>query len=163
MAIKILITGGTIDDLEYDSEANAPKNQKSLIPDLLKRARISAGHAIEQVCFKDSRLVNDSDRKLLLEKCKGCPEEEIIVTHGTVTMPITAKYLGEAKLPKTIVLLGAAIPGNMENSDALFNIGAAFAAVQLLPHGVYVGMNGKIFLWDNVKKELGTGYFGTEE
>lgn len=163
MTIKVFITGGTIDNLEYDSEDKAPKNQKTIIPDLLKKSRISLDYDVEEVCFKDSKFMNDNDRELLLKKCKDCPEEKIIVTHGTITMPITAKYLGKHRLTKTIVLLGAAIPGNKENSDALFNIGLALASVQLLPHGVYVTMNGKIFSWKNVKKNLDTGFFETEK
>lgn len=163
MAIKVFIMGGTIDDLEYNSEDKAPKNQKSIIPDLLKKSRISLDYDVEEVCFKDSRFINDSDRELLLKKCNECLEERIVVTHGTMTMPITAKYLGEHKLSKTIVLLGAAIPGNKENSDALFNIGLAFASVQLLPYGVYVTMNSKIFSWNNVKKNLDTGFFEKEK
>lgn len=163
MAIKVFITGGTIDNLEYDKENKAPKNQKTIIPDLLKKAIISLDYNIEEVCFKDSKFITDKDRDLLLKKCKECPEEKIIVTHGTMTMPITAKYLGKNKLSKTIVFLGSAIPGNRENSDALFNIGLAFASVQLLPPGVYVTMNDKIFSWNNVKKNLGTGYFQTEK
>lgn len=163
MTIKVFITGGTIDNLEYDTEDKAPKNQKSIIPNLLEKSRISLDYDVEEVCFKDSRFVNDKDRELLLKRCKECSEEKIIVTYGTMTMPITAKYLGKSKLPKTIVLLGSAIPGNKDNSDALFNIGLAFASVQLLPHGVYVTMNGKIFSWDNVKKNLDTGFFETEK
>ncbi len=163
MTIKVFIMGGTIDNLDYDTEDKAPKNQKSIIPSLLKKSRISLDYDVEEVCFKDSRFVNDNDRELLLKKCKECPEKKIVVTHGTMTMPITAKYLGKSKLPKTIVLLGSAIPGNRDNSDALFNIGLAFASVQLLPHGVYVTMNGKIFLWNNVKKNLDTGFFETEK
>jgi len=162
MVIKVLITGGTIDDLEYDSENNAPKNQKTIIPDLLKKSRISLNYDLEEVCFKDSRFVDNKDRELLLKRCRECSEERIIITHGTMTMPITAKFLGERKLPKIIVLFGSAIPGNKENSDALFNVGLAFASVQLLPHGVYIAMNGKIFLWNDVKKNLSTGYFETE-
>ena len=162
MAIKIFITGGTIDDLEYDSEDRAPKNQKSIILGLLKKSRISLDYDVEEVCFKDSKFLNDSDRELLLKKCQECSNERIIVTHGTMTMPITAKFLGKEKLAKTIVLLGATIPGNKENSDALFNIGLAVSSVQLLPHGVYVTMNGKIFSWDNVKKNLDTGFFENE-
>lgn len=80
-----------------------------------------------------------------------------------MTMPITAKYLGKKNLKKTIVLLGAAIPGTKKNSDALFNIGAAFSAVQLLPDGVYITMNGKIFSWKNVKKNLTTGFFESKK
>ena len=163
MNIKVFITGGTIDNLEYDSEDKVPKNQKTIIPDLLKKSRISLDYNVEEVCFKDSRFINDNDRELLLKKCKKCHEGKIVITHGTMTMPITAKYLGKHKLQKTIVLLGSAIPGNKENSDALFNIGLAFASVQLLPHGVYVTMNGKIFSWDNVKKNTIQGFFETEK
>ncbi|MBI2576253.1 asparaginase [Candidatus Woesearchaeota archaeon] len=163
MAIKVFITGGTIDNLDYDTEGEAPKDQKTIIPNLLKRSKISFGYDIEMVCFKDSRFLDDHDRELLLKKCKGCPEEKIIVTHGTMTMPTTAQFLGRNKLPKTIVLAGSAIPGNKPNSDALFNLGFAFGAVQVLPPGVYVAMNGKIFLWNNVKKNLDTGFFEAEE
>ena len=85
----------------------------------------------------------------------------IIITHGTWILPKTAKFLGRKNLPKTIVLVGAIIPVNKKNSDALFNLGAAFTAVQTLPKGVYVTMNGKIFSWENVKKEK--GYFVTEK
>jgi len=163
MKIKVFVTGGTIDDLDYDAESKAPKNQKTIIPDLLKKSRISLDYEVDEVCFKDSRFLDNNDRKLLLKKCEECQEQKIVVTHGTMTMPVTAKYLGEHKLEKTIVLLGAAIPGNKENSDALFNIGLAFASAQFLPHGVYVTMNGKIFSWDNVKKNLDTGYFEIEK
>jgi len=163
MVIRVLITGGTIDNLEYDSEDKAPKNQKSIIPDLLKKSRIGLNYSVEEIIFKDSRFVNEGDRELLFQKCKKCQEDKIIITHGTMTMPLTAKYLGQKKLKKTIVLLGAAIPGNKENSDALFNLGLAFSAIQLLPKGVYITMNGKIFSWDNVKKNLDTGFFEKEK
>jgi L-asparaginase len=74
-----------------------------------------------------------------------------------MTMAITAKYLGEKKLKKTIVLIGSLIPAKKNNSDALFNLGTAFAAVELLPHGVYITMHGEIFNYDNAQKNLKTG------
>lgn len=74
-------------------------------------------------------------------------------------MPDTAKYLGRKQLPKTIILFGAAIPANKDQSDALFNLGTAVSAVQLLPAGVYITMNGKVFSWENVKKNFDTGTF----
>ncbi len=80
-----------------------------------------------------------------------------------MTMLDMAKYLGKKNIPKTIILLGAAIPFNKEKSDALFNVGAAFSAVQLLPHGVYLTMNGKIFSWENVKKNFDKGVFELEK
>jgi len=51
------------------------------------------------------------------------------------------------------------IPYSIRNSDALFNLGCAVTAVQLLDHGVYVTMNGKIFSWDSVQKNRAQGVF----
>jgi len=159
MKIKVFITGGTIDSLEYENPKTAPKKQESKMPGLLKQARVSLDYVTEIAFFKDSKFVDDADRELLLKKCVGCAEEKIVITHGTVTMEQTAKYLGGKKIPKTIVVVGAIVPAEKENSDAQFNVGAALAAVQLLPIGVYVCMNGKIFDWDNVRKNLKTGFF----
>jgi L-asparaginase len=161
MNITILITGGTIDNLEYGHEDDVPKRQKSLIPDLIKQARITESIETKVVCFKDSKFVNDTDREKMLLHCKTSSSNNIIITHGTMTMPETAMYLGVHNLKKTIVLFGAAVPGNKSNSDALFNLGLAMAAVKTLAHGVYVTMNGQIFSHDNVKKNLETGNFET--
>ena len=60
------------------------------------------------------------------------------------------------------MLFGSAIPASEENSDALFNLGFALAAVELLPVGVYVAMNGQVFSWKNVKKNLQKGVFELE-
>ena len=60
---------------------------------------------------------------------------------------------------KTIVLLGAMIPFNQPNSDALFNLGCALIAVQTLPAGVYITMNGKVFDWHSVRKNRDAGIF----
>jgi L-asparaginase len=46
------------------------------------------------------------------------------------------------------VLTGAQ-PGALPGSDAEFNIGTAVGAVQSLPPGVYIAMNGRI--WDPLK------------
>ena len=163
MGIKILITGGTIDGLDYDSLEKEPKSHKSLIPNLLKQSRITIDYDAEELMAKDSRFVTDDDREIILKKCQECKEDKIIITHGTATMPLTAKFLGEKGLQKTVVLFGSAFPADKEKSDALFNLGLAIAAVQILPAGVYVTMNGKIFSWDNVKKNLETGFFEKEE
>lgn len=162
MKIKVLITGGTIDDLDYSKGEDAPQNHQSLIPSLLQQARITADYTIDILMQKDSRVVTDEDREVILESCRHTSEEKIIITHGTFTMPVTAKYLGKANLDKTIVLFGAAIPANKDKSDSLFNLGTAFIACQLLPNGVYISMNGKIFNWDNVRKDFPTGTFQEE-
>jgi L-asparaginase len=53
---------------------------------------------------------------------------------------------------KVIVLTGAMQPALIKGSDAEFNNGAAESAVQLLPEGVYIVMNGRILDPDRVKK-----------
>ena len=159
MTIKLLITGGTIDNLQYNSENKSPKNQESLIPSMLKQSRITAEYSVEKIFFKDSKFINDKDRELILKKCIKCKEDRIIITHGTMTMSKTAEFLGNKKLNKTIVLTGSSLPANKPNSDALFNLGFAFAAVNFLPAEVYIAMNGKIFLWNNARKNMKTGHF----
>ena len=119
---------------------------------MVKQARISADVALETVMLKDSLYMTEEDRKQILERCETSEEDKIIVTHGTDTMVETAKVIGKNLKNKTVLLLGALIPYTLGNSDALFNLGAAMAAVQLLPHGVYITMNGKIFTWNNVRK-----------
>ncbi|PJA20817.1 MAG: asparaginase, partial [Candidatus Diapherotrites archaeon CG_4_10_14_0_2_um_filter_31_5] len=136
-----------------------PKSHKTLIPKILKKARITVDFKIEGIMWKDSKFINDKDRELILKKCKDCPEDKIVIVHGTMTMAETANYINKKKLKKTIVLVGSAIPANKQNSDALFNIGAAITAVQILPFGVYVTMNGKIFPGSDVRKNFETGYF----
>jgi L-asparaginase len=161
--IKILTTGGTIDDYDYDSASMPQIAHKSIVPELLRRARVTAKFEVEEVMHKDSKFLSDDDRKTILERCRKCNGDKIIITHGTATMPITAKLLGKSNIKKTIVLTGAAFPANKKNSDALFNIGAALTAVQTLSTGVYVAMNGRIFSWNNVRKNLNTGFFDTEK
>ncbi|HQT44937.1 MAG TPA: asparaginase domain-containing protein, partial [Candidatus Micrarchaeota archaeon] len=60
------------------------------------------------------------------------------------------------------VVTGAITPVANHASDSKFNSGFAFAAAQLLPKGVYVAMNGRIFRASNVRKNLLTGYFENE-
>jgi len=95
----------------------------------------------------------------VLAACARAPERHIIITHGTDTMADTARLIGSAGLDKTIVLTGAMIPYRILDSDALFNFGTAFSAVQLLPAGVYISMNGRIFDWDKVRKNKAQGVF----
>ena len=74
-------------------------------------------------------------------------------------MEETARVLGEALLPKTIILTGAMVPFKFGSSDGLFNLGSALAFAQCLPAGVYVAMNGRYFEWNSVRKNKKTGEF----
>ncbi len=162
MKVRVLVTGGTIDGLEYSKESDAPKKRKSLIPPLLREARVSCDYAVSVVFLKDSRFITGADLEWLAKACRKCPEKRILVTHGTLAMASTAKYLAKKKIGKTIVLAGAAAPASEISSDSKFNIGYAFAAAQLLPAGVYVAMNGRAFPASNVRKNMKTGYFENE-
>jgi len=57
------------------------------------------------------------------------------------------------------VLTGALNPALFKGSDAVFNIGCAVGAVQSLPDGVYIAMNGRV--WDpmRVRKNVDANRF----
>jgi len=157
-AIRILITGGTIDK-EYDPLTGELIFAKSHLSNILNQVTCKARSVLEEVMLKDSLQMRSEDREEILKKCVDCIENRIIVTHGTDTMVETGRVLGTNVKGKTIVLVGAMIPYAFGDSDALFNLGCAFAAVQALRQGVYITMNGKIFRWDNVIKNKESGEF----
>jgi L-asparaginase len=156
--IRILIAGGTIDK-EYDPLTGELIFAKSHLSNILNQVRCKARFILEEVMLKDSLQMRSEDREEILKKCVDCLENRIIVTHGTDTMVETGRVLGTNVKSKTIVLVGAMIPYTFGASDALFNLGCAFAAVQALRQGVYITMNGKIFRWDNVIKNKESGEF----
>src|SRR5690606_11461656 len=102
------------------------------------------------------------DRGIIVYNCRRCPDDKILITHGTDRMVETAKAIAAAGLDKTIVLTGAMIPYAFgTSSDGFFNLGSALAFVQSLPVGVYIVMNGRCFEWDKVRKNTSTGFFET--
>jgi L-asparaginase len=158
MAIKILVTGGTFDK-EYDEINGRLYFKNTHLPELIELGRCKLDIEVRTIMMIDSLDMTDEDRKMILSYCEKSTEEQIIITHGTDTMEATAKVLGEAQLKKTIILTGALIPIKFGSSDGLFNLGSALAFVQTLPHGVYVAMQGKYFLWKNVRKNRSSGIF----
>lgn len=60
---------------------------------------------------------------------------------------------------KTIVLTGALAPARFRVTDAVFNLGLALGAVQSMPPGVYLAMNGMVFTSGNVRKNRKEGRF----
>jgi L-asparaginase len=158
MAIRVIITGGTFDK-RYDELKGVLTFKDSHLPDILRQARVTEPVELEINQLIDSLEMGDEGRKSVLDACTRAPEDRIVVTHGTDRMVETARLLGAAALPKTIVLTGAMVPYSVAGSDALFNLGCAFGAAGLLPHGVYVVMNGRAFSWDRVRKNFDKGVF----
>ncbi len=156
--IAVLLTGGTIDK-HYNESKGELDFVDTHIPELLKLGRNLAEIEIVPVMLKDSLQLDDHDRQKILQASRNAPSNKIVITHGTDTMVATAKVLAKHDLNKTIVLLGAMVPFVFKHSDAMFNMGFALAAVQTLPEGVYIAMNGKVFNWDEVVKNTVKGQF----
>jgi L-asparaginase len=156
--IRVIVTGGTFDKA-YDAIKGELTFKESHLPEILELARVTVPVAIEQNQLIDSLQMQDENRNSVLAACERAVEERIVITHGTDTMAETARLIGPAGLSKTIVLTGAMVPYQVQGSDALFNFGTAFSAVQLLPIGVYIAMNGRVFLWNKVRKDRSRGVF----
>ena len=160
--ITILTTGGTIEGLDYVGDKAINKTNVS-IADFLESANVDFEYTIESVFKKDSRAIKDDDREQLVRKIEETNASKILITHGTFTMEDTAKYIGKLNLNKTIVLVGSFILGSSADTDAPFNLGYAISSLQLLKPDVYIAMNGQIFNWDNVSKNLETNKFERNE
>jgi L-asparaginase len=158
MAVRIFITGGTFDK-EYNELDGKLFFKDTHLPEMLKLGRCKLTVEIRTLMLVDSLEMTDADRQIIVEQCRKCKEDRIVITHGTDTMEETAKVLGQAGLKKTMVLTGAMVPYKFGSSDGLFNLGSALAFAQSLSYGVYVAMNGRCFIWNNVKKNRKTGEF----
>lgn len=143
MSIRIFTTGGTFDKVYFDARSEFQIGEP-MAPAMLDEANVSFDYAIESLLKKDSLEIDDTDRELIRNAVAGVENDMILITHGTDTMVETARALLDLQ-EKTIVLFGAMQPARMRYSDAMFNLGFACAAVQLLPRGVHLAMNGCIF------------------
>lgn len=157
--IRLLVTGGTIDKSYCPVEGQLSFSRTHVLA-MLKQARVDLPEAnVQTLLLKDSLDLTEADREVICQAAAAATESKIIITHGTDTMVQTAERIASKPLAKTIVLVGAMVPYTFSNSDGLFNLGLAFGAVQLLPAGVYVAMNGQIFPWHAVRKNKKLGVF----
>lgn len=142
-AIEIFTTGGTIDKVYFDALSEFQIGPAA-IPDMLREHNVHVPHRVTQLMRKDSLELDDADREVIRSAVAASEATRILVTHGTDTMPVTGRVLAGIS-GKTIVMTGAMQPASVRASDAEFNVGFALAAVQTLPPGVYIAMNGLIF------------------
>ncbi len=148
--MKIFTTGGTIDKIYFDAKSEYAVGE-SQIAEIIREANVSVTFELESILRKDSLDMTDIDRQLIYDKVCADAHKHIIVTHGTDTMAETGRKLSSIA-DKTIVLTGSMAPARFKSSDAEFNIGFAFAAAQILPAGVYIAMNGRVFDPGRVRK-----------
>ena len=143
MKLHVITTGGTIDKVYFDAKSEYEVGEPQVL-DIFRQAHVTFEFTLESVLRKDSLELTDADRGLIRARVEACAEDRVLVTHGTDTMVETARAL--AGIPgKTIVLTGSMQPARFQGSDAVFNIGVAVGAVQSLPPGVYLAMNGRVF------------------
>ncbi|MDA8136769.1 MAG: asparaginase domain-containing protein [Desulfobacteraceae bacterium] len=157
MKIKFFSVGGTIDKVYFDALSRYEIGDPN-IKDILQIARVNFDYEIDSLFKKDSLDMTEQDRLIVLRAVQDELADKIIITHGTDTMIETAAVLSSIK-DKVIVLTGAMEPAKFKSSDAVFNLGSAVAAVQILPFGVYLVISGKIFTPDNVQKNRGRKQF----
>ena len=153
----VVTTGGTIDKVYFDDKSDYQVGEPQ-IGRILEELGVAFRFDVVPVLRKDSLHLDDADRELVRATIAAQPAGHVLVTHGTDSMVETARVL--ATIPgKVIVLTGALNPARFRGSDAEFNIGTAVGAVQSLPPGVYIAMNGRI--WDpaRVRKNVDANRF----
>lgn len=145
--LLIVTTGGTIDKVYFDDKSDYQVGEPQ-IGRILEELGVAFAFSVIPIIRKDSLHITAADRELVRATIAAQPQRHVLVTHGTDTMVDTARALSGIE-GKTIVLTGALNPARFRGSDAEFNIGTAVGAVQCLPAGVYIAMNGRI--WDPMK------------
>jgi L-asparaginase len=143
----VVTTGGTIDKVYFDDKSDYQVGEPQ-IGRILEELGVAFRFTVVPLLRKDSLHITQAERELLRDAIAAQPARHVLVTHGTDSMVETAKVLA-ALTDRTIVLTGALNPARFRGSDAEFNIGTAVGAVQSLPPGVYIAMNGRI--WDPAK------------
>ena len=157
--ICIITTGGTIDKVYFDATSQFEVGTP-VIDQVLEEAQVKLNYRVLPLFRKDSLDITEDDRKLIRKTVKSCPENLILITHGTDTMTDTAKHLGGIQ-DKTIVLTGSLSPARFRATDAIFNIGLALGALQSKPPGVFITMNGQVFDANKVVKDKNLKQFVT--
>lgn len=164
--VHFIITGGTIDSVWNGVQDTVVVSEHSVLPEYFSEIgnnlKFYEEFEFSEVCMKDSRQINDEDRKKVLETIESSAATKIIITHGTYTMPDTSRYLEKnlKRHDQTIILTGSMVPiKGFDFSDGPFNLGYSFAQVQKLDPGVYVCMNARVFTPEEVAKNIQEGKF----
>ena len=159
MKIIIYTIGGTIDKVYFDRKSSFEVGEPK-IGEILAEANVAIEYELASILHKDSLDMTDADRQMIFDRISADHHRHILLTHGTDTMIQTAQKLREIP-DKVMVLTGAMQPARFRSSDASFNIGFAVAALQTLPTGAYIAMNGRIFTPGNVVKNVEQNRFET--
>ena len=155
--LLIITTGGTIDKIYFDDKSDYQVGEPQ-ISQILHAMHVAFDFEVTALMRKDSLHIGDRDRALIRATVEASDVSHILITHGTDSMKETAEALADVG-DKTIVLTGALNPARFKDSDAVFNIGCAIGAVQALEPGVYIAMNGKVWIPEEVRKNVRANRF----
>jgi len=155
--LLIVTTGGTIDKIYFDdmSDYQIGDPQIGLILDLMN---VGFEFEVKPMLRKDSLHFTEGDRIGIHAEISTSDATHVLITHGTDGMVKTGLMLKD--IPgKTMVLTGALHPARFRDSDAVFNIGCAIGALQSLPNGAWIVMNGCVWDPKNVRKNRSENRF----
>jgi len=145
--LLIVTTGGTIDKIYFDDMSDYQIGDPQ-IGQILELMHVGFEFEVKALMRKDSLHLTEDDQRLIHSVITASDASHILITHGTDGMVKTALTLVDIP-DKTMVLTGALNPARFRDSDAVFNIGCAVGALQALPQGAWIAMNGCI--WDPAK------------
>jgi len=92
--VHIVITGGTLDSFYDGVKDTVSTGKDSILPKYFANLKLQEVEVeFTTVCMKDSRELNDQDRQNLLKTIEESKASKIIITHGTYTMPDSARFL----------------------------------------------------------------------
>ncbi|MCH9694767.1 MAG: asparaginase domain-containing protein [Gammaproteobacteria bacterium] len=157
MHIRFITTGGTIDKIYFDALSQFEVGE-SVVQHVLTDGLVDFEYDVVSMFQKDSLEIDDDDRQALREFIESDDANLYVITHGTDTMPATAKVLDSLE-GRTIVLTGALTPARFRTTDAVFNVGMAVATVQVAKPGVYIVMSGQVFEAGAVRKNRAENRF----
>ena len=157
--ILIISTGGTFNKV-YNSKTGVLDINKSSNALKSIASKWLTEFEILNIIGKDSLEMTNHDRLALLSTIHQSDYNKIIIVHGTDTMDITAEYLADAELEKSIVLTGAMVPYAVDPTEATANLASAYGYIHVLEkEGVFIAMNGAMGSYDKVKKNRKEGKF----
>ena len=157
--ILIISTGGTFNKIYNPKNGNLEIDKNSQALKTIA-SKWLCKFEIQNIIGKDSLEITNHDRLELLSNIHQSSYHSIIIVHGTDTMDVTAEYLADAELEKTIVLTGAMVPYNIDPTEATANLASAYGYINALQkEGVFIAMNGVMDSYEKVKKNRKEGKF----
>ena len=148
--LQIFTTGGTVDKVYFDALSEFQIGDP-VVGGILESMNVGFEVSVDELMRLDSLDMTDKHRQIIQQRVSDSDAEHILIMHGTDGMVETASWLGEIA-NKKIIFTGAMQPAAFSDTDAVFNIGCAVGAIQVVEAGVYIAMNGQVFAADKVVK-----------